>query len=447
MGTVELVLRRGPSFQRFDARKRLHPQFRDDPPFLTMFLEEARLAGLIRHPNVVSVLDVGEDAEGPFLVMEYVESKTLQHVVAHHATTGTMLPIQLCARLGAQIAAGLHAAHELRDASGRPLELVHRDVSPQNVLVGFDGLVRVTDFGIAKAIGRSTRTGTGMLKGKLSYMSPEQLRFQPADRRSDLFALGVVLYEMIVLGHPFPAEDPMARARRILEDAPSDPAEARPDTPAAIVELLFELLADDPELRPKTAGEVQRRLEQIIDERVLEEGPMEIASYMDSVFGEARDRTRAAITARVRAIESGLDPEEPRDERSSPGATRVITGRGAGQDHPARARALWTAAAIGLTVGLAALAITEAVASRSEGGIVGEPAAGAHDAVSAAGEAAPTAIAASALAPGADAGIASASGSPARERRSEGTSRRSRRTGATPERASKSGIPMWREWQ
>lgn len=161
MGRVELALRREGEFRRVYAVKRLHPHLVEDADLRAMFIDEARVAGRIRHANVVSVLDVGEDREGPYLVMDYVEGLALSAIMAHHAASGELLPVQICVRIGAEIARGLQAAHELTDDRGNLLDVVHRDVSPSNVLVGFDGGVRLADFGIARALGRSSElTGT-----------------------------------------------------------------------------------------------------------------------------------------------------------------------------------------------------------------------------------------------------------------------------------------------
>jgi eukaryotic-like serine/threonine-protein kinase len=263
MGQVDLCVRRLGSFERLYAVKRLHPHLREEQTMRSMFVDEARVAGLVRHANVVSVLDVGEDAEGPYLVMDYIEGISLSRFVKERARLGSPLPIPVCAQIVAQVARGLHAAHELTSAQGTPLELVHRDVSPQNILVGRDGVVRVTDFGIAKALGRSSHTSTGILKGKLGYMSPEQLSFERVDRRTDLFSLGVVLFELVILRRLYRGEDASEVARRILHDEPPDLAEHRADVPPVLVELAFELLAKEPEHRPATALEVAERLEEL----------------------------------------------------------------------------------------------------------------------------------------------------------------------------------------
>ena len=176
MGRVELSVRRGPSFQRLYAVKRLHQAITSNSDARMMFLEEGRLAGLIHHPNVVGVLDVGEDAQGPFLVMEYVDGITARDVIVHAKRHGIPTPVQIAVRIIAQAARGLATAHDLTSHDGSALELVHRDISPHNILVGFDGIARVADFGIARASGREHRTSTGVLKGKLGYMAPEVLQ-------------------------------------------------------------------------------------------------------------------------------------------------------------------------------------------------------------------------------------------------------------------------------
>jgi serine/threonine-protein kinase len=163
-------------------------------------------------------------------------------------------------------------------------------VSPQNILLGFDGVARLTDFGIAKAFGRTTKTTTGLLKGKAGYMSPEQLRFENPDRRSDLFSLGVCLYELLSGDRLYREEDVQTAARRILNEPPPDIDDVRDDVPASLVELLFELLAKDPSHRPHLAREVARRLEDVLTELVPTEGAFELADYLEAHYGPHRRR-------------------------------------------------------------------------------------------------------------------------------------------------------------
>lgn len=299
MGVVELVLRREGSFERLHALKRLLPALRSDPSVRRMFLDEARVAGLLRHPNVVSVLDVGEDERGPYLVMDYVDGISLARLIAD-TPAGDLIPLGVCLSLLRQIAEGLHAAHELCDHAGAPLELVHRDVSPQNVLVGYDGVARVTDFGIAKALGRSGGTTVGLLKGKAGYLSPEQLRFERLDRRSDLFSLGVVAYELLSGRRLYDGDELSDIAQRILREPPPDLAEVRGDVPDELVGLLFDLLSKDPAHRPATAAEVARALEVI--ERELPPGEPTIPVFTTGRYRalrEVREAEQAEVVQRL----------------------------------------------------------------------------------------------------------------------------------------------------
>jgi serine/threonine-protein kinase len=296
MGRVDLVARREGQFFRLFAQKRLRADLVDDPDVRRMFLDEARLAGLLRHPNVVSVIDVGEDQSGPFLVMEFVEGVPLSQLT-RAAERGERIPLEVCLRIAGQVAEGLHAVHELRAADGEFLQLVHRDVSPQNILVGFDGIARVTDFGIAKALGRASKTATGILKGKLGYMSPEQLRFEEIDRRADLFAFGVVLFEMLTGQRLYQSQQDMDGPRRILNEPPPDLADHRDDVEPEHVELMFELLAKDRAHRPATARIVARRLEGMLASAVASRDCVDTGAYLESLFAQEHEALRQDIAA------------------------------------------------------------------------------------------------------------------------------------------------------
>lgn len=183
-------------FERLVAIKVMHPHICDDQEFVAMFLDEARIAARIRHPNVVSTLDVDRSPDGLFLVMEYVEGDSLHTVLRHAARHRLALPLNVAARIGIDMLEGLHAAHELKDEAGVGLQIIHRDVSPQNVLIGSDGVSRITDFGVAQARSRLATTQGAGLKGKVAYLSPEQIRGEHLDRRADIFAASIVLWEL-----------------------------------------------------------------------------------------------------------------------------------------------------------------------------------------------------------------------------------------------------------
>jgi serine/threonine-protein kinase len=217
MGSVYLALARGMGgFERRVALKVCHPQLLDDEDFVAMFLDEARLAAGIHHPNVVSTIDVGKDDGWLYMVMDYVEGVSLQSVLRGCQEKGETIPEEVAVRIAIDACRGLHAAHELRGGDGRPLNLVHRDVSPHNLMIGFDGGCRVLDFGIAKAEARSHSTRDGVVKGKFAYMAPEQLGGMPVTKRADLFALGTVLWEMLAGRRLFRGQVPSETAGQVL---------------------------------------------------------------------------------------------------------------------------------------------------------------------------------------------------------------------------------------
>lgn len=318
MGQVALAARKDGRFVRLYAVKRLLPALREDTSAREMFLEEARLAGLLHHPNVVGVTDVGEDEDGPYLVMDYVEGVSARDVVLGARAQGISLSTPMVCSVIAQVARGLGAAHELRGHDGTALKLVHRDVSPHNILVGFDGTARIADFGIARAAGREHRTSTGVLKGKLGYMAPEMLQFSDPSAQSDIFSLGIVLYELLTLERLYGGNDDRERARRILHSPPPDIGDLRPDAPPSLQALLLRMLAKDPALRPTSAADVAEELQRCASESAREEGPPNIAEFLEEVFAEERESRAQEIRRRLAA---GTKPSSS-TEAASPGAPK-----------------------------------------------------------------------------------------------------------------------------
>src|SRR5262245_36391967 len=201
-------------FQKTVAIKTMLPNLSDDPQFEQMFLNEASLASRVHHPNVAEILDLGEQDDVLYLVMEWVEGESVSVLMRTLKRSGAYLPLRFALRIARQACAGLHAAHEMRDDADQLLDLVHRDVSPQNVLVSYDGIVKLVDFGVAKALGRAGgETIAGQLKGKAAYMSPEQAKGARVDRRTDVFAMGIVLYKMTTGKHPFMGESDLTTMR------------------------------------------------------------------------------------------------------------------------------------------------------------------------------------------------------------------------------------------
>lgn len=302
MATVYLARLSGVGgFQRFVAVKRLHPHLASEEGFVQMFLDEARLAAGIHHPNVVPILEVDASKAGYYLVMEYIEGDTLARLLARAASKGSALPIGIGLRVILDMLAGLHAAHELRDERGAPTELVHRDVSPQNILVGMDGISRITDFGVARAATRlSERTGAGQLKGKAAYMAPEQATSRAVDRRADVFAAGIVLWEVLASRRLFRAENEAATITRVLHEPIEDPARYATAVSPEVAAVCLQALNREVGARFADCAQFADALE-----RATVDGPpgsriatpREVAAYVADVIGNEISEQREAVRA------------------------------------------------------------------------------------------------------------------------------------------------------
>lgn len=244
------------------AIKQIHPHLAHDPDFVAMLIDEARLASKIHHPNVVEIRDYAlGDADGKnYIVMEYADGESLALLLKHAVQRAQRLGPGLVASIIADTAAALHAAHELKGPDGQFLGLVHRDVSPQNVMLTYGGRVKLTDFGVAKAVGRLQRTQPGEIKGKLAYMAPEQAYGREVDRRSDVYSLGVVLYELALGRRLFGGKTDAETVRNVMEHKVVRPREIDPEFPEALEQVVLAMLAQDPAERFQTAGAVERAL-------------------------------------------------------------------------------------------------------------------------------------------------------------------------------------------
>jgi serine/threonine protein kinase len=240
--------------------KKVLPHLANNPQFIDMFLDEARIASMLDHPNVVRIYEVGRSGSEYFLAMELVQGKSLSAVLRRAHEGECRLDARLAAFIVAQAAAGLHHAHNLTDPLGNPLGLVHRDVSPQNILISFEGSVKVIDFGIARALGRITETQTGGMKGKFGYMSPEQARGEDVDLRTDIFALGVVLWESITGKRLFQRENDLATMRALVYEPIPRPSSVA-DVPPELEAIVMRALARNPKLRFGNARDLAGALE------------------------------------------------------------------------------------------------------------------------------------------------------------------------------------------
>ncbi len=301
MAEVYLGRTRGEAgFSRTVAIKRLYPQFAKDPAFVAMLIDEARLAARIHHPNVVAVLDVFSEGGDLSLVLEYVVGESVAALLIAARSRHETIPAAIAVSFISGVLAGLHAAHEARSEKDEPLDIVHRDVSPQNVLIGVDGVARLLDFGIAKARVRIQSTRDGTLKGKLRYLAPEQLEDGTATRRSDIYATGIVLWEALTGGRPFEGENEGAVVAKILEGMLPPPSQVVASIPAAIDAIVAQATAKDPAARFQTAQDMQIALERALRPAT----PREVGAWVADVAKDALLQ-RAKL---VRAIERGHAP-------------------------------------------------------------------------------------------------------------------------------------------
>jgi serine/threonine protein kinase len=255
-------------FEKTVALKRILPHLSDNKEFLDMFVDEAKMVAGLNHPNIVQIFDLGRIEKSYYIAMEYVHGRDLRTVMKRAREKGLRMPLDLSLRVVSQVCAALEYAHRKKDERGRPMEIVHRDVSPQNILISFEGDVKLVDFGIAKAATKASNTDRGALRGKLLYMSPEQAWGRPIDRRSDVFSLGIVLYEMVTETKPFIGAGTELTILELVRQCVITPArEINPRVPEALDRVIMKALARDPAERYQDAGQMQRGLERFLRER------------------------------------------------------------------------------------------------------------------------------------------------------------------------------------
>lgn len=319
MATVYLARLSGVGgFQRNVAIKVLHPHLAYDDEFVEMFLDEARLAAMIHHPNVVPILEVGEGEHGYYLVMDYVEGDTFAVLLSRAAGAVEPVPQEIVLRVGLDMLGGLNAAHELQDERGNLIGVVHRDVSPQNVLVGTDGVTRLTDFGVARAATRLSATRAGQLKGKLAYMAPEQATGdENIDRRADVFSSGIVLWEAFALRRLFKASNEAATLSRVMTEPIRSPRDFNANVPAAVAQVCLYALSRDANARYARASDFAEALEDAaIHSGVSIATNREVAAYVARMVG-------ADVEAHRAAIRQWLDKRDAMGGFTSTGSGRV----------------------------------------------------------------------------------------------------------------------------
>ena len=320
MAEVYLARRAGPhGFQKVVAVKRILPQLAQDADFVAMFVDEARVCARLAHPNIVQVFDFGEHDGELYMAMEYVDGTTAARLVRAAASRNEEVPLEAALYIALSVLRGLDYAHNARDDEGKPLDLVHRDVSPGNVLIDRSGAVKLTDFGIARAAEIERRTDAGQLKGKLGYMSPEQVVGRELDARSDLFTVGIVLAELVMLRPLFSAPSEIDVLMRIRDADLGVLDRAGSRVPDDVRAVLFRALARDRALRYPTAAAFAEGIEEILRRRRLQVGPAKLAAWVERL-------------GLVPSTEGDGAPE--RDEHPADGEPRGRRGRGRGGERP-----------------------------------------------------------------------------------------------------------------
>lgn len=296
MAEVFLAVEQGEhSLDRLVVIKRILPHLAENTEFVEMFMREARIAAGINHPNVVQIYELGSSGGFPFMAMEYVAGSSLKELIRAAHSTDVRIPTSAALHLMQQACKGAHAAHELKDASGHPSELVHRDLSPHNLMVTDEGHVKLLDFGIAKASEGMDTTRTGMLKGKVSYMSPEQCRQERLDRRSDLFALGIVGWELLAGKKPFRGRSELGIMQAIVSGDCLHLRDVRPDVPEPIAAVLHRAMATDPDARFSTADELRRELREAARLGGVEVDADRTALLVRTLLGDSHERRRRQV--------------------------------------------------------------------------------------------------------------------------------------------------------
>ena len=303
-------------FQKIVAIKKILPHLADDEEFIAMFADEAKLAAQLNHPNIIHIYDLGKiQAGGYFIAMEYVDGRDLRGIQKSAHELGVPLPVPLAVYVASKVASALDYAHRRRDAEGHDLNIVHRDVSPQNILISYEGDIKLCDFGIAKAASKASQTQSGALKGKLQYMSPEQAWGKPIDRRSDLFSLGVVLHELLTGDRLFRGDTDIQVLEKVRNADLSPPSRRNPEVPRNLDNVVLRALAKDPDDRYANASDLLRDLDSVLYSYTPAPGSADVAIYLHRL--QAEEGAVAEAKAREAAHAQAAAADEPARRRKS----------------------------------------------------------------------------------------------------------------------------------
>jgi eukaryotic-like serine/threonine-protein kinase len=320
-GMAEIFLARQEGLEGFEKTiciKRIRPHLSSQPNFVRMFLNEAKLAAQLNHPNIVQIYDLGRINESYFIAMEYISGRDMSRIIPKAERAGIPFPMIYALRIASNVCEGLYYAHTKTDAYGNPLNVVHRDITPENILVGFNGTVKIVDFGIAKANSTLEQTRAGEIKGKLSYMSPEQCMGGQLDSRSDVFSLGSVVYEWITGYKLFTGENEMAILKSIIDGKIYPPSYFKEDVPEAVERILMKALEKDRDKRYQTAWEMQFDIDTYLASSEFTPSNIHLSNFLKQIFGDEIEREKEQLLksrveedrAKAEAAASGVSREE-----------------------------------------------------------------------------------------------------------------------------------------
>src|SRR4051812_7997775 len=282
-------------FERLLAVKRILPNIAEDEEFIAMFIDEAKIAVKLQHANIAQIFYLGKVDDSFFIALEYVHGRDLRSIFDRMRNRAESLPISMACYVTMQVCEGLDYAHNKRDAQGRELNLVHRDISPQNVLIGYEGEVKLIDFGIAKAAGKASKTQAGILKGKFGYMSPEQVRGLPIDKRSDIFAVGIVLYELLTGERLFIGESDFSTLEKVRNVEIQPPSSYNKKIPDELERIVLKALAKDPEDRYQNAIDLHDDLQAFLHTIGGFYSRKDLAAWMKKTFAMEIEEDNAKL--------------------------------------------------------------------------------------------------------------------------------------------------------
>ena len=297
-GMAEVFLARQEGLEGFEKTiciKRIRPHLSSQPNFVRMFLNEAKLAAQLNHPNVVQIYDLGRVNDSYFIAMEYISGRDMSRIIPKAEKAGIPFPMIYALRIASNVCEGLYYAHTKGDAYGNPLNVVHRDITPENILVSFNGTVKIVDFGIAKANTQLEQTRAGEIKGKLSYMSPEQCMGHPLDARSDIFSFGSVIYEWVTGYKLFTGENEMAILKSIIDGKIYPPSYFKEDVPEAVERILMKSLDKDKSKRYQSAWEMQFDIDTYLASSEFTPSNIHLSNFLKQIFGDEIEREKELL--------------------------------------------------------------------------------------------------------------------------------------------------------